>query len=203
MAKKNEEEKKNSKTKKSNQEKVKETEIVIEKNTKNKQNNNVTLTIILGLVGLILILIPDAFNKIIGYLVGIVLLVVGLIGIYKYMKNRDEDNALNLVTGILYAVLGVIIMAYPHSVINLASKCLGVYLVISSILKLQTAFNLKATNSKWIGTLVVGILVLVLGALLIFNPFSGVTVTKLAGAFLIAYAVFDLIDIYIIQKSNS
>ena len=45
-----------------------------------------------------------------------------------------------------------------------------------------------------------GIITVVLGLLLIFNPFAGITITKLAGAFLVVVAVFDLIDTYIIQK---
>ena len=68
------------------------------------------------------------------------------------------------------------------------------------MLKLKLAFTLKSITDKWIGTLVMGIITIVLGILLIFNPFAGITITKLAGAFLVIVAVFDLIDTYIIQK---
>ena len=45
-----------------------------------------------------------------------------------------------------------------------------------------------------------GIVTIILGILLIFNPFAGITITKLAGAFLVIVAIFDLIDTYVIQK---
>ena len=157
-------------------------------------------TLILGLVGLVLLLIPGTLNKLIGILIGAALLVVGIIAIVKYVKEKDEDNTLNLVSGILYAVLGGIIIIYPYSIINLVTICLGVYLIINGLLKLKLAFVLKSITEKWIGTLVMGIITVVLGLLLIFNPFAGITITKLAGAFLVVVAVFDLIDTYIIQK---
>lgn len=165
----------------------------------NIENNNITKTIIIGLVGMVLFLLPNTLNKVIGVIVGTTLLIVGGVSIYKYIQKKD-DSGLNLVSGILYAVLGMIIILYPRSVLNLVAKCLGVYLLISGTMKLKVALALRNVNTKWIGTLTVSILILVLGALLIFNPFAGIEVTKLSGAFLVIMTVFDLIDIYIIQK---
>lgn len=178
--------------------KKKDVEIIAPKKVNNP--DNLSKTLILGLVGLVLLLIPGTLNKLIGILIGAALLVVGIIAIVKYVKEKDEDNTLNLVSGILYAVLGGIIIIYPYSIINLVTICLGVYLIINGLLKLKLAFVLKSITEKWIGTLVMGIITVVLGLLLIFNPFAGITITKLAGAFLVVVAVFDLIDTYIIQK---
>lgn len=169
------------------------------KNKDNLDNNSLVKTLIIGLIGLILLLIPGTLNKIIGILVGAALLAVGGYSIYNYVEKKN-DNSLNLASGILYAVLGLIIILYPHSVLNLVAKCLGVYLIINGVMKLKIAITLKETNTKWIGTLVIAIMILVLGLLLLFNPFAGVEITKLAGAFLVAMAVFDIIDVYIIQK---
>lgn len=166
---------------------------------KEVKNNSLSKTIILGLVGLVLIFMPEEFNKFIGIIVGAALLITGAIGIWKYYRD-DKVDTFGLITSIIYAVLGVIIMFYPYSVINLAAKCLGVYLIISSIAKIQMALNLKKLTNMWVGTFIVGIIVLVLGCLLIFNPFAGITITKLSGAFLVAVCVFDLIDVYFWQK---
>ena len=105
-----------------------------------------------------------------------------------------------MISGILYSVLGIIIIIYPYSIINLVTICLGVYLLINGLLKIKVAINLKNITNKWIGTLVMGIVTIILGILLIFNPFAGITITKLAGAFLVIVAIFDLVDTYVIQK---
>lgn len=178
-------------------EKVEEVEII---SPKVSNPDNLSKTLILGLVGLVLLLIPGTLNKIIGILIGAALLIVGVLAIIKYTKEKEEGSNLNLVSGILYSVLGVIIIIYPYSIINLVTICLGVYLVINGLLKLKLAFNLKRVTDKWIGTLIMSIITVILGILLIFNPFAGITITKLAGAFLVIVAIFDLIDTYIIEK---
>ena len=155
--------------------------------------------VILGLVGLVLLLIPSTLNKLIGIFIGASLLIVGIIQIIKYTKDKENNNLI-MISGILYSVLGIIIIIYPYSIINLVTICLGVYLLINGLLKIKVAINLKNITNKWIGTLVMGIVTIILGVLLIFNPFAGITITKLAGAFLVIVAIFDLIDTYVIQK---
>ena len=161
--------------------------------------DNLSKTLILGLVGLVLLLIPSTLNKLIGIFIGASLLIVGIIQIIKYTKDKENNNLI-MISGILYSVLGIIIIIYPYSIINLVTICLGVYLLINGLLKIKVAINLKNITNKWIGTLVMGIVTIILGVLLIFNPFAGITITKLAGAFLVIVAIFDLIDTYVIQK---
>ena len=106
-----------------------------------------------------------------------------------------------LVSGILYSALGIIVIINPSSVISLVTICLGLYLVINGILKTAFSFNLKKITTRWGGALVMGLLTIVLGLLLVINPFgSAVAITKLAGAFLVVVAIFDLVDRYIIMK---
>lgn len=172
----------------------------LEKKNKNVEVNdkNLTKSLIILLIGFILILMPDTLNKIVGILVGLFFLILGLIGIYKYVEQKTDS--MELVTGILYAVLGAIIMLYPHSIIRLVAICLGVYLLISGLIKVKMGISFKDVNTRWVGTLIVGILIIVLGLLLIFNPFSGIAITKLAGFYLILLGAFDLIDNFILQK---
>lgn len=166
---------------------------------KDNRKSNLSKTLVLGVVGIILAIIPATFNKAIGILVGLSLLVVGLATIFQYIQNKIGSH-FNLICGILYAVLGAFVMLYPGYVIKLVAICLGVYLLITGLLKLSVAFSLKDVNKKWIGTLIIAILIMVLGLLLIFDPFSGVAITKLSGIFLVIVAAFDLIDTYILQR---
>ena len=77
------------------------------KNTKNYDDykkRELTKTLILGLVGLVLVLMPDALNKILGIIVGVVLLVMGIAGIYQYLQNKI-GTSVSLVSGIFYSIL--------------------------------------------------------------------------------------------------
>lgn len=172
------------------------------KNTNNYvdyKKSELTKTLILGLVGLVLVLMPGTLNKILGIIVGVVLLVMGIAEIYQYLQNKIGTST-SLVSGIFYSILGSIILLYPGSVVRAIAIGIGISLTISGLIKVKWAFTLKSLDSTWIGTLVIGILTTILGLVLIFSPFSGDAITKITGAFLMVVAVFDLIDNYILQK---
>lgn len=171
----------------------------VNNNYNNYKKNELTRTLILGLVGLVLLLMPGPLNKIIGILVGVVLLVFGIAGIYQYLQNKIGTSN-SLVSGIFYSILGSIILLYPGSVVRAIAIGIGISLTMSGLVKIKWAFTLKGLDNTWIGTLVIGILITILGVILIFSPFSGDAITKVTGVFLLVVAVFDLIDNYILQK---
>lgn len=173
---------------------------ITEDEVKLNKYDDLSRTLILALFGLVLLLLPEEFNKIIGLILGAILLIVGLIGIIKYIILKEYKFTVNLISAILYAALGIIVIFYPFSIINLITICLGLYLVISGVIKTIFSFTLKRITDKWIGSLVMGLITIVLGCLLIFNPFASIAITKLAGAFLVVAALFDIINNFIIVK---
>ena len=156
-------------------------------------------TLIMGLVGLVLMLMPNDINKILGIIVGIVVLLIGLSSIYNYIKSKISFTP-SLISGILYTLLGIIILVSPDSVVRSIAIGIGIILVVTGLSKVKVAFTLRSINSYWIGTLIIGIITTILGIVLIFSPFSGDAITKFTGAFLVIVAIFDLIDNYILQK---
>ena len=158
-------------------------------------------TIILALVGLILLFMPRTVNTIVGIIAGALLLLLGLWTIYNYIQKK-RGNGFIFVTGILYSVLGTLIIINPHAIMDLAIKCLGVYMIILSLIKLKDGFKNRKIAKLWTGTLLVGLAFLVFGILLVTNPFAMDNITKLAGAFLLAVAILDILDNYILQRKD-
>lgn len=180
---------------------LEEKTIDVQAEVKISNNDDISKTLILALIGLVLLLLPSTLNNIIGFVVGGCLLIFGIIGIIKYIRIKEYKFTSSLVSGILYSALGIIVIINPSSVISLVTICLGLYLVINGILKTVFSFNLKKITTRWSGALVMGLLTIVLGLLLVINPFgSAIAITKLAGAFLVVVAIFDLVDRYIIMK---
>ena len=180
---------------------LEEKTIDVQAEVKISNNDDISKTLILALIGLVLSLLPGTLNNIIGFVVGGCLLIFGIIGIIKYIRIKEYKFTSSLVSGILYSALGIIVIINPSSVISLVTICLGLYLVINGILKTVFSFNLKKITTRWSGALVMGLLTIVLGLLLVINPFgSAIAITKLAGAFLVVVALFDLVDRYIIMK---
>lgn len=171
----------------------------IPKNYENYKKDELSKTLILGLVGLVLVLMPGTLNKILGIIVGIILLIMGIASIFQYLQNKI-GTTLSLVGGIFYSVLGSIILLYPGSVVRAIAIGIGISLALSGLIKVKWSFTLKNLDNVWIGTLIIGLLTTILGIILIFSPFSGDVITKITGAFLLVVAIFDLVDNYIFQK---
>lgn len=159
-------------------------------------------SVITGILGLILLLLPNLTNKLVGVLVGIVFLISGVSAIYKYFHREGAKlYSLNIVFGIMYSILGVVIILYPFSVMNFVTICLGIYLVISGSMKINYGFWLKkGSEQSWLITVTTGILLIVFGIMLMFNPFISLTLTQLAGAFLLIVAVLDFTDAMLFKK---
>lgn len=158
--------------------------------------------VITGIFGLILLFMPDLTNKVVGILVGIIFLVSGVNAIYKYF-HRDGAKlySLNIIFGVLYAVLGVVIIVYPFSVMTFVTICLGLYLIVSGAVKANYAFWLKRGNEDtWLITLASGIMLVIFGILVMFNPFISLKLTQLAGVFLLIVSVLDLTDTILFKK---
>ena len=159
------------------------------------------LTIIMGIV---LLLLPNATNKVVGIIVGIIFLIEGINSVYKYFHREGAKlYNLNLIFGVLYALLGVVIILYPFTVVELVTVCLGIYMIINGASKVNYALWLKKGNEEsWLITLATGILIAIVGILVIFNPFASLTLTKLAGAFLIITGILDFMDTILFRNRS-
>ena len=159
------------------------------------------LTIIMGIV---LLLLPNATNKVVGIIVGIIFLIEGINSVYKYFHREGAKlYNLNLIFGVLYALLGVVIILYPFTVVEFVTVCLGIYMIINGASKVNYALWLKRGNEEsWLITLATGILIAIVGILVIFNPFASLTLNKLAGAFLIITGILDFMDTILFRNRS-
>lgn len=156
------------------------------------------------IMGIVLLLLPNATNKVVGIIVGIIFLIEGINSVYKYFHREGAKlYNLNLVFGVLYALLGVVIILYPFTVVEFVTVCLGIYMIINGASKVNYALWLKRGNEEsWLITLATGILIAIVGILVIFNPFASLTLTKLAGAFLIITGILDFMDTILFRNRS-
>lgn len=154
------------------------------------------------LVGLVLIFLPTVSNKVVGIIVGVIILIFGINAVYKYFhRDGAKIYSLNIIFGVLYSILGVIIILYPYSVMEFVTVCLGLFIIINGATKINYGIWLKKGNEdSWLVTLVTGIFLVVLGIMVVFNPFSSFTLTQLAGAFLIIIGVLNTSDTILFKR---
>lgn len=155
--------------------------------------------------GLLLILQSEVTIITISYIIGGLLIALGVIAGISFFKNiKDRNkNDLDIVYGIVCLILGVIVIKNPEAIASIIPFVLGLVIIINSATKLQYSFELyKEKNSLWLSTLVLSIIMIVCGIVLIFNPFKGaVLLTRIVGVFILIYSVLDLISTFVISKT--
>ena len=156
-------------------------------------------------LGLLLIFQSDAVIYSISYIIGGILIALGVLGIIKFVQgtNKEQQTELDIVYGILSVILGIVVIKNPQAIASIIPTILGISIVINSATKLQYAFELKANgNNLWKSTMVISIISTLCGIVLIFNPFKALTsFTKIVGIFIVIYAVLDMISTFTIKRN--
>ncbi len=156
-------------------------------------------------LGFLLIFHSEVTIISISYIVGGILVGIGVLAIIKFIKNTNNvlKNELDIVYGIVTTILGVIIIKNPTAIASIIPIVLGISIIISSTTKLQYAFELKSNgNNLWKSTMVISIISTLCGIVLIFNPFKALTsFTKIVGIFIVIYAVLDMISTFTIKRN--
>lgn len=177
----------------------------MKKSMKTFYGTSIFTSICFIVIGLFLFLKSESTIEIISYILGGFILALGIAAFIRYFRYKDEEKAFrfDIVYGIISCLAGITLICNPHALASIIPLILGFWITISSALKIQTAFQLKSYQSKmWTGTLIVGLIALLCGLILIFNPFKGaVIITKAIGVFLIIYSILDMISNYMIKKT--
>lgn len=154
-------------------------------------------SIALIILGILLFFKSEATIVSISYVIGAILIAIGVIALLKYINNINKDikNELDIVYGIVTIILGIIVICNPKAIASIIPFVLGVLIVINSTIKLDYSFRLKKMGSNlWSSTLIVSLITLVCGVFLIFNPFAGAEfITKVIGIVLFIYGILDII----------
>lgn len=162
----------------------------------------------LGLLvlGILLIFQSEITIISIAYVIGALLIAIGVIGLVKYLKsiNNKERNELDIIYGIVTIILGIMIITNPQAIAGIIPFIIGIIIIVASSLKLQYSMDLKKNkNDLWKSTMILSIISILCGILLIFNPFKGaVFITKVIGSLIIIYSILDIVSSLSIRKTS-
>lgn len=156
--------------------------------------------------GIFLFVKPKMANSLIGYLVGAIVLISGISSIISYITSKSEFKYMNfqLIYGIITTIAGMLIIFNPLAISSFITIGVGIWMLINGIMKINTSLFLKNRKEEtWSILMFIGILILLSGLLLIFNPFKGtMVVTQVLGVFAIIYAILDTMNLLLIKKRS-
>ena len=118
---------------------------------------HVATSFLFGLAGIFLLAWPEVASTITRYLIGGCFIVLGIARVLGYFSNDLYRLAFQYDLGLggFCAVFGVLCILSPDNIQIVLPYTIGVYMLIDSLLKLQTAFDAKAFGMKhWFGLLI-------------------------------------------------
>ncbi len=140
------------------------------------------------LFGILLIVFPDKMQILVCVILGGVFLAVGIVKLILYFKKDKLEAAMayDLALGIIFIVIGILILIFRNRVLQLLPVIFGIFLFISSLLKVQKSADIKRLGgSNWWVVLVFSIVSIVFALLLILRPkFIVNTIFMLTGVFM-------------------
>ena len=159
----------------------------------------IIISILLCVLGIVLIAVPDFSVTLLCVLGGGIMMLFGLVKIIGYCSKDLYRLAFqfDLAFGILFVVLGFILIIRTDAMVNLICIVMGICVLADALLKIQISIDSRAFGiKKWWLILAMAILTGVAGFLLIFRPSESVQMIMiLFGIALIAEGVLNLITI--------
>ena len=164
----------------------------------------IIISILLCVLGIVLIAVPDFSVTLLCVLGGGIMMLFGLVKIIGYCSKDLYRLAFqfDLAFGILFVVLGFILIIRTDAMVNLICIVMGICVLADALLKIQISIDSRAFGiKKWWLILAMAILTGVAGFLLIFRPSESIqTIMILFGIVLITEGVLNLITILIAVK---
>lgn len=184
-----------------------DTSEVIKTDKKNKNSNNyyLIISIIFLIFGSILTTNPGNVVTFISYIIGGLILIIGIIRIISFIhmkKKYDIVNISDVVTGSILSILGIIACIWGTTVETVIRIIIGAWILYCGITKLMFTFSLnKSTNQKHDIVLIISILMIAVGLATIMIKYIEFMVL---GILIIIYSILDIVSyIYYHKNKNS
>ena len=156
--------------------------------------------------GLVLLLMPELTLVTIANVIGILVIMIGAFFLIGYFLRKELAAGNNdLIKGLVIVCIGIFICVKSELVVSVLPVVLGIGVVLSGILKLQHAFDLKRMGfDTWVRIGLTAAVNIFIGLIVILNPFSTVAwLMRLVGIGFLFSGVTDLITtIYVSKKAS-
>ena len=118
------------------------------------------------LLGLVLIIWPDASMNVLCYLVGTALVLYGGFNVLSFVFSPERAFTFELVIGVITAAIGIFALFSPSSIRDILSVILGLIVVIDSLIGIKRAFTLRELGlQSWWVLLLLSVIAAFLGVL--------------------------------------
>ncbi len=159
------------------------------------------------LLGLVLLIWPDIAATLVITVIGAICIVIGLFDIIRYfmLETRMALVSNALAFGLVWIAVGIAVICLKELLISLLFLFCGLIVLAGGIVKIQSTLCFKRmAAAKWYLELISACVSVILGALILFNPFSSaVLLMRVIGIALVLEGGADLVSRCLLSKARS
>lgn len=140
-------------------------------------------------VAIIIFIKPAEALVAIATYIGALSIIIGLVIIIVSLYKKTGFWQLFFGQGIIYALIGLLIITYPRVTAGLLIFLIGLFITILGIIQLSAWFKMREIMPTSTMALITAIISILVGGTLLFNPFEGaVLATVIMGIYAVLYA---------------
>lgn len=168
--------------------------------------SELTVGLILSLLGLILIICPGLASSVVLNVIGAAGIIIGVVHLARYsmLDAKSSISSNGMFTGLLWLIGGILIIVLKGFLLSLLPIFFGLILLVGGVAKLQYTLNFKRMGVKrWYFELVATVLSIAFGVVILINPFNtALLLMRIIGVALLVEGVQDLISRYAYKKTS-
>ena len=164
---------------------------------KKRMYSSFIVSILLIIFAIVLLINPDNFIPTAINVFGYVAVFMGILNFVFYFRIPKENRiySKNLSTGILFILFGIVAFIETEILQEMITILIGGYLVFRNAFRTEIAFMLEEKAKRiWIATTVLSVMNLLLGFLIMINPFTNVSINLYLGVMVIVSEILFMFE---------
>ncbi len=164
----------------------------------------VTASLAYVILGLVLLFFPDLTTGFICTAVGLILLAYGVTAVISLFagSNGGYRFQFDMIIGGFAAILGGFFLLKPHTILSILPIIFGLYILVDGLTNLKRGLDMRSYGyAGWTTTLVMSVVSMVLGGVILWNPFSThLLLVRIIGAAFLYEGAADLWATHVLDK---
>ena len=160
--------------------------------------NLILMSILYLALGIFLLMVPGTALNIVCYALGGVVLACAAVQLIRYfaVERGVFQSQLTLISGLVCLGLGAFLIIRSDLVVRILPIVFGLFVIFDSLGRIQNALELRRCKySSWKGFLLLAVLSIVLGIVMILDPFGTMeTLVMAIGVILIIEGALNLLS---------
>lgn len=146
--------------------------------------------------------VPNISLQAIGIVFGIYIIAHGIaLIVLDFMGHNVYIPFHGIMSGILSIIVGIILVAMPNVLSTIFAIALGIWIILSSVNVISISISVRKGVSNWYLWLLLGVIDLICGIIILFNPFaSSISIVVLGGIIMMVHSVITFVDTIMIKK---